>query len=471
MTRPAEIGDISPLGQRYLDGELSQHALSDDIEPSNKGEIPDIRSISDDQAATWRKQAVESLRDGQVVFGLLAAGASSRMDPQSLPQQARELLEDSSLDDVPLSKALVPVVKNGGRVYTFLDLFLCNVQRFAHAVEAAPQTLLFVSEKNEQEILGRVQELYADDQALLDGVHKVVQPLEPQIIATADEVEKRKGNFPDEASWQAALENSRQYAGSRLDAPKPAGHGEFLHQLVASGMAGQLLHEGVRFVSVRNIDNVPALLDDNWLTLLGYMIDQDASLLVEVSERTPAQKGGALIRQGDRWRLAEDPSFAGSKYKATDSFYINNAVAIVRLDYLFPIYETSESELVEAWREKDTQRLQEIADRGRRRFPTIVEAKPVALENTTVGAITPETNMWESTSIAADDVKIAAFAVVSEADEADGIDQAPDDEAARRAQQVRFAPVKKWDDYVDPAKQTIIRHVSERLLHGDLRRG
>lgn len=464
MSKPSEIGEISKLGQRYLDGQLAQHSLGDDIQPSSKGDIPDLRSVADEDAQRWRRLARQTLQRGEVLFGLLAAGASSRMDVNDLPAEAKRLIDGSGDAVFPNSKALVPVVENNGKVYTFLDLFVRNVQRFAKSQESPPQTLLFVSEKNQAEVVGRVKQRYSEDDALLEHLHVVVQPLEPQIIATVDEVERRKGNFANEDAWKQAVEASKQYAGHELDVRKPAGHGEFLHQLVASGMASQLLKEGVRYVTVRNIDNVPAVFDDAWLTLLGYLIESDASMLVEVSERIAAQKGGALIRHHDRWRLAEDPSFAGSKHQATDSFYINNAVAILRLDYLYPIYETSESELLAAAEADDQALLQEIADRGRRRFPTIVEAKPVQLESTVVGAVTPETNMWESTAIAADVVDVRAFAVVSEADEADGIDQVDDDEARQRARRVRFAPVKKWDDYTDTAKQTIIRHVAADIL-------
>lgn len=468
MQKPSEIGDVSALGQRYLDGQLAQHSLSDEIRPSQQGDIPDLRSVSEEQKAKWKRAALTAVREGQVVFGLLAAGASSRMDPKNLPEQARRLIERSPDAAFPQSKALVPVVESGGEVYTFLDLFIRNVQRFAESAGAARNTLLFVSEKNEQEVIGRVKAAFANDTDLVNGIHTVVQPLEPQIIATTDEVQSRQTNFADDETWRTACEISEQFAGCELDVRKPAGHGEFLHQLVASGMASRLLSEGVRFVSVRNIDNVPALLDDAWLTLFGYMIEEDASMLVEVSERIAAQKGGALIQYNDRWRLAEDPSFAGSNHQATDSFYINNAVAIIRLDYLYPIYETNADELLEAWRAGDESKLQEIADRGRRKFPTIIEAKPVQLDSTVVGAITPETNMWESTAIAADAVRVRAFGVVSEADEAEGIDAVSADEARRRANHVRFAPVKKWDDYTDAAKQTIIEHVAERILGAPL---
>ncbi len=468
MTKPDEIGPISSLGQRYLAGDLKQDALSADICPSGKGEIADVRSLSEGDVATWRAEAVKVLQRGEVVFGLLAAGASSRMDTNKLPETARALLEKSGQDCVPQSKALVPVVENDGQVYTFLDLFMHNVQRFAEAINSSPKSLLFVSETNENEIAEHLNSRFAGNSDLLAELHKVVQRLEPQIVATQEEATRRRDNFDDQDAWQQACRLSESYAGRQLNVPKPAGHGEFLHQLVATGKAAELIDQGVRYLSVRNIDNVPAVFDETWMTLVGYMEANDVNFLVEVSERDDKQKGGALIKQRGRWRLAEDPSFAGSVHSATDSFYINNAVAIMRLDYLFPIYETNEAELLAAWRTGDSEQLEKIAERGRRRFPTIIEAKPVAIKDHVVAAITPETNMWESTAITADEVEIQAFGVYSETDAGKGIERLPLAEQIERAYRVRFAPIKKWDDYTNPSKQTIVRHVANRILNEPL---
>jgi hypothetical protein len=468
MTRPDEIGPISTMGKRYLEGDLRQDALSEAIRPSNEGDIADVRSLCDDDVKRWRVEASGVLRRGEVVFGLLAAGASSRMDTSKLPQAARELLAKSGRDCVPQSKALVPVVENRDRVYTFLDLFMHNVQRFAEATNSGPKSLLFVSETNESEISEHLKTQFGDQEELLGGLHKVVQRMEPQIVATLEEASRRRDNFDDQLAWEQACRLSESFAGRQLNVPKPAGHGEFLHQLIASGKAAELIDQGVRYLSVRNIDNVPAVLDDTWLALIGYMEANDVSFLVEVSQRDNKQKGGALIQERGRWRLAEDPSFAGSKYKATDSFYINNAVAIIRLDYLFPIYQTTEVELIEAWRAGDSAQLAAIAERGRRRFPTIIEAKPVTLSEHVVAAITPETNMWESTAITADDVEIHAFGVYSETDAGKGIEHLEEAEQAERANRVRFAPIKKWEDYTDPAKQAIVRHVADRILNRPL---
>ena len=214
------------------------------------------------------------------------------------------------------------------------------------------------------------------------------------------------------------------------------------------------------FLSVRNIDNAAAVLDDSWLILLGYADQQQLDCLLEVCPRLQGQRGGALIRQHQQWRIAEDPSFAGTGRQAAESCYINNAVAILRLSYMFKLYRTSAAELQQA----SPQRLAEIADAGRRRFPVIMEAKPVKLrDDSVVGAVIPETNMWESTGVV-EGATIGAFGVPSEKTVGEDFPSLSRKQRAKAARQVRFSPTKTWADYEDPVKQAILCGVADNLL-------
>src|SRR5207247_1817068 len=115
----------------------------------------------------------------------------------------------------------------------------------------------------------------------------------------------------------------------------------------------RLLRRGVRYLSVRNIDNVGGVLDDRWLAILGRMIGARRRFVVEVSRRPdgPAGKGGALIvRPNGDFELAEDPAFAGTGVNPRESYYINDATAILDVAYLLRIYETSAEELLAASR-------------------------------------------------------------------------------------------------------------------------
>ena len=468
MSSELQLGHVSELGQRYLNHELRQHQLQGEIVASRAGDVQGYDSFSPSQRQRLLRLARDAVAEGQVAYGVLAAGASSRMDLRQLPHAVAEMLARSGKDELPMSKALVPVVEVDGQPLNYLDFFLINVRRFSEQTGTQNPVLLFVSERNRAEIAQHL--LQAEYRGV--AAEKIMifeQPLEPQIVATEADVQKAERNFT-ETNLDEVRELSRRYGGHDIAVHKPAGHGEFLHQLVESGTLGQLMGQRIRFISVRNIDNIAAMLDENWLTALGHLIETDSQILVEVSQRPSVQKGGALVRQQGQWRIAEDPSFHGTSLQATDSYYINNAVAILRTDYLLDIYETSAAELREVNAAPDDEkyeRLAEIAQRGRVKFPTIVEAKPVRLGARVYGAVIPETNMWESTGVARA-ARVLPWAVDS--DPAAGADllTLAHEQQRERALRVRFCPTKNWSDYEDPRKRCIAQHIAERIVHGAL---
>jgi UTP--glucose-1-phosphate uridylyltransferase len=84
----------------------------------------------------------------------------------------------------------------------------------------------------------------------------------------------------------------------------PPGHGDLYTALAASGLLNQLLESNYRYAFVSNADNLGASLDP---AILGWMADQQIPFIMEVTDRTPAdRKGGhlALGRDG-RLRLRE----------------------------------------------------------------------------------------------------------------------------------------------------------------------
>jgi UTP--glucose-1-phosphate uridylyltransferase len=75
----------------------------------------------------------------------------------------------------------------------------------------------------------------------------------------------------------------------------PPGHGDLYTALVTSGLLAQLLERGFTYAFVANADNLGAVLD---LTLLGYFVQRRLPFLMEVADRTPAdRKGGHLARR------------------------------------------------------------------------------------------------------------------------------------------------------------------------------
>jgi len=77
----------------------------------------------------------------------------------------------------------------------------------------------------------------------------------------------------------------------------PPGHGDLYAALLTSGTLSQLLQRNYRFMFVSNADNLGATLD---LRLLGYLARNRISFLMEVADRTNAdRKGGHLARRPD----------------------------------------------------------------------------------------------------------------------------------------------------------------------------
>ncbi|GAX83425.1 hypothetical protein CEUSTIGMA_g10850.t1 [Chlamydomonas eustigma] len=75
----------------------------------------------------------------------------------------------------------------------------------------------------------------------------------------------------------------------------PPGHGDIYSSLVGSEMLTKLLEQGIEYLFVSNSDNLGATLD---ITLLNYFATSGKAFLMEVCERTAAdKKGGHLARR------------------------------------------------------------------------------------------------------------------------------------------------------------------------------
>lgn len=81
----------------------------------------------------------------------------------------------------------------------------------------------------------------------------------------------------------------------------PPGHGDIYPSLLGSGMLNRLVEAGIEYVFVSNSDNLGATLD---LDLLAYFAETGKSFIMEVAERTAAdKKGGHLARRVSDGRL------------------------------------------------------------------------------------------------------------------------------------------------------------------------
>ncbi len=341
----------------------------------------------------------------------------------------------------------------------------------------------------------------------------------------------------------------------------PTGHGEFFHQMVASGRLLQYFREGVQWMTVRNIDNAAGTFDNGFLVALDYFLKNDLDFLGEVVPRA-GQKGGAetidppplcqkvfneqpvfeatwkdwlesvkeeythvpinIKRPVDRrkalkivydmWietkenvvlldypilgmeirnelselqRLLFEPGGSDEegvlqivqdkqgkyrlvhKVSSAEAYWFNPAVAIMRPKFLFYIYRKDDTQTVDDFvREMEhasPEELARIADRGRKKFPTLIDPKPAKQD---AAAIKIETNLWQGTSIAA-----AAGARLDYIGTLSAQNVAPD-EFARLADWekdlMRFAACKQWEGRMESYRSNVsyVAYKLRKIVYG-----
>lgn len=113
----------------------------------------------------------------------------------------------------------------------------------------------------------------------------------------------------------------------------PPGHGDIYTALLTSGLLEVLLANGYRYVFVSNADNLGAVMD---LSILGYFAASGAPFLMEVADRTEADRKGGhlacypdgqlLLRESAQCPVADQGAFqdvARHRYFNTNSLWLD----------------------------------------------------------------------------------------------------------------------------------------------------
>ena len=172
-------------------------------------------------------------------------------------------------------KSLVPV-RSGA---TFLDFIVRQIlhlrQRTGGQVPAFCLMNSTATRRQTLEALSRFSGL--GDPAEMEFIQSTVPKLDPETL--------------EPAVWPADPE--MEWC--------PPGHGDFYPSLLACGLLDRFLERGIRYAFVSNSDNLGATVDPD---LLRFFADQDLPFLMEVAERTAAdRKGGHLARSRADGRL------------------------------------------------------------------------------------------------------------------------------------------------------------------------
>lgn len=128
----------------------------------------------------------------------------------------------------------------------------------------------------------------------------------------------------------------------------PPGHGDIYAALMTSGILRQMIEAGFEYAFVSNSDNLGAVLD---LRILGYMAMARLPFLMEVADRTPAdRKGGHLAQRPDGQlilrELAQCPPAELDAFQDIQRYrYFNTNNLWVHLPTLYQILSTRQGVL------------------------------------------------------------------------------------------------------------------------------
>lgn len=427
----------------YWKGELVTTPIDRPFRASRKEDVFDIvDDLSEEDAIKLEALAVASLLKGEGYISMLVAGASARMNTKEAPDEVKELVKNTKLK----SKAAVPIgVSEEGKVTTYLGEFGENVARLFKSIDEEARKNRIESKVWENSIGLLSSEQYRDehDRLLIENAfyglsqHHVRffhQPLGAKFVGTEKDVENLKDKFSSEEAYREALAYSRLSSehfekGNHhqlvlADERDPQGHGEYFHQLIVSGELLHMIDTGKKWGFAKNVDNYAAKFDKTWLRTLGLFLERGLDFQPEVSPRAPGQKGGSLIVMEDNkaHQLAEDPNIVATNkineakglpiVKPTDSYWFNDAVAFFSIPYVMNIYKKegqTDAEFIQELRKASREERELIANRGRKKFPSLVDPKPAKEQN--AAAVKVETNMWQSTGVVGPEMKIAAVGV------------------------------------------------------------
>ncbi len=463
-------------GVAYWQGSITTTPITRPFRASRKGDVKDIVNATPEEELRLERKGILSILQGEGDFMELIAGASSRMNVAKAPEEVKSMV-DKKIE----SKAGVPIGIVDGQVITYLDSFGMNIHRLLEQIrQEARKAGVRTDRLDENELIFMTNDAYLKEHETIiaarqnyglrpEQIRYVQQPLEPIYWATPADVEKLKSKFASEADYQAALAKSKDVE-SRLaagqedavvsDQRDPLGHGEFFHQLIISGELLRMFDKGKKWFFVKNVDNYAAKFDRLWLQILGRFLEQNLDFQPEVSPRAPAQKGGSLIVMEDTGshQLAEDPNLNATKgpdgkpkVNPTDSFWFNDAVAIGRPEYVASLYLKPGQDLKgflaeyrQAVNANNREALETIAERGRGKFPKLLDPKPA--KNGPGATVKIETNLWQSTGVVPADMHVQAIGVrgARNFDINDYPAMTPEEKTGELAK-LRFLATKQWN--------------------------
>ncbi len=321
---------------------LAQNRLSPatKIEDAQQGDVFDARGVLDEK---YQKLGRKALEDGKVAVVSLAGGAGTRWTRGA-----------------GAVKALNPFCKFAGRYRTFVEVHLAKSRKTSRESGAAVPhviTTSYLTQGPTEKTMARENNFGYQGKVILSPGRSIGLRLIPMARdlrfaweeMPQQELDEQKEKMRD--SLHAALiqwaENGPEGADYTDNLPlqclHPTGHWYEVPNMLRNGVLLALLRERpqLQFLLMHNIDTVGANLDAG---LLGFHIDRNAAMTVEVIGRQVEDHGGGLARVNGRLRLVEGLALPSEQIEAKLSYYNSNTFWI-DIDKLLGVFGLTRTDL------------------------------------------------------------------------------------------------------------------------------
>jgi hypothetical protein len=342
---------------------LSPTAKIEDVQP---GDVFDARGEIAERYQLLGKQA---LQEGKVAVVSLAGGAGSRWTRGA-----------------GAVKALNPFCKFAGHYRTFVEVHIAKsrkTSREAGALVPHVITTSYLTHSPIEKHMARERNYGYQGKVILSPGRSIGLRLIPMARdlrfaweeMPQQELDQQKEKMRDSLhaaliQWAVQGPEGADYTDNLpLQCLHPTGHWYEVPNMLRNGVLLRLLREQpqLRYLMMHNIDTVGANLDAG---LLGFHIDRNVAMTIEVIGRQVDDHGGGLARVNGSVRLVEGLALPSEKVEATLSYYNSNTFWI-DIDKLLGVFGLTRKTL------SDANATAEAVRRVAGRMPSYITLKDV----------------------------------------------------------------------------------------------
>ena len=343
--------------------QLPVNSQIQDVEP---GDVLDIKGAGE---KNWHSLGIEAIASGKVAVVSLAGGIGSRWTKGA-----------------GVVKAINPFVKLDGHYRNFIEIHLAKSRRIGNLAGKPLTHIITTSYLTNQPIS---QFLAAENYynypgtLILSPGRSIGLRLIPMTRDLRFAWEEMPQQMLDEQaqkvreSLQAALIGWAEAQGEGNDYTDnlptqclhPVGHWFEIPNMLRNGVLADLLTKQpeLEHLMIHNIDTIGADVDPQ---ILGYHIDHETGMTVEVITRRIEDRGGGLARVDGQLRLVEGMALPHEELEFSLSYYNSNTMWI-NIDQMLDLFGLKRNDLNDE--QKVTKAVRQLASR----MPTYITIKDV----------------------------------------------------------------------------------------------